>query len=145
MIVRSILPILLLLALAPSCKTELLLDCTNIYGVREILRSSNCVAACGQTALCEGDSTRAYGQFVEASWQQEIGRFRIADFEKMQFELEVVLDTAIRDDLDDKLARLQGQPIIVKGILGGYDAVTNYACDHQFTLSVQDTAWIQGE
>lgn len=142
---RACLSLLFLLLLTSACKKELVLDCSNIYGVRQILRSSNCIAACGQTALCEGDSTRAYGRFQEATWQREVGRFRLADLEKKQFELEVVLDTAIRQDLILKLSQLEGRPIVVKGILGGYDAATNYACDHQFTLSVKDTTWIQGK
>ena len=128
-----------------SCKKELIMDGSSVYSVRQILRSSNCTAACGQTGLCEGDTTRAFGLFLPNSFDSQKGQFILADINKPQYEIDIWIDSAIQFKLTPRLLQLEGQSVIIRGELGGYDVLTNYACDHRFTLMLRDSLDIQGE
>lgn len=138
--------ILLFVLIASGCKPERLdFGGTACFGVKQVLRSGNCKAACGETAECEGTAICVTGLADSGNLNRADRQFYLVDTGDPRFRLEVKVPAGMSGEVFQMLLRSGGAAVRATGTIKGYDAPRNFSCRRQFTLyltgvSVADAA-----
>lgn len=130
--------------MAPGCKPERLdFGGTAYFGVKQVLRSGNCKATCGEPAECEGSSIRVKGLADSTNLNKADRQFYLIDTGDPRFHLEVKVPAGINEEVFQKLLRSSGAEVRATGIIKGYDAPRNFSCRRQFTLYLTDASVVE--
>jgi hypothetical protein len=130
-----------ILALAMGCRKPALdLDSGQYFGIRTVLTSKNCHAACDETADCEGRNIRVRGKLDPRNINASDSQFFLLDEERENFHLEVRIDSAIQSEVFRKLEGKGGAVLRVEGTINGFSAPTNLNCKRRFWLRVRDAS-----
>jgi hypothetical protein len=133
-----------LLALS-ACRKELELDPDTYYGVKELLRSANLQAQCGEPADAEGARVGVRGRTPEDYREPNGYRFFLLDIDNDDCRMEVQLDTVASSAVFAKLAASNGRPVRIRGVLKGYDQPGNLRCKRGHLLLVEQAGDVEVE
>ncbi len=135
-----------LLLVSLGCNKETLdLESDTYFNIKELLRSENCDATCGEVADCEGQELRIRGQLDESNLEQDIQQFYLIDDNDNDFRLEISVDAVINSSVYQKLSGNGGRVFRVEGEMQGYDAPTNATCNRMFNIQLRDPSKVNLE
>jgi hypothetical protein len=130
---KNIVLLLSVAILLAACSKKLLDLSDGQYSVSELIESKNCDSSCYQQAACEGKTVAVYGYLDPDNIDKEHKSFVMVYHNK---NIEVLVADNILDIVFDKLNTHSNSLFLVKGLVKGYDAPTNFVCDRKFTLQL---------
>ena len=129
-----------------ACKKETLdLSSTEYFGIKTLLQSTNCTADCDEIADCESSVIRVRGILDEFNVPTSERQFYLNDEADDTFQLEVIVDEAIIEEVFQKLDGMEGKVFLVEGEMQGFEAPGNFSCARRYFLQVRNVEDVRRE
>jgi len=130
---KKVVAILSVLVLLSGCSKKLLDLSAGSFDVSELLNSKNCATKCSHQADCEGKNVSVYGYLDQRNIDKEHKSFVL---EGDKGSIQVFVADAVLDEVFDKLQADPSSMFLVKGIITGYDASTNFVCERRYIMNI---------
>ncbi len=125
--------VLFFLVLLSGCSKKLLDLSAGNYALSELLNSKNCDSKCWQQAACEGEMVSVYAYLDQDNIDKEQKSFVL---DGMRGGIQVFVADSILDEVFEKLNANSNKMFLVKGIITGYDAPSNFVCERRFSMKI---------
>ena len=124
--------------MASGCRKDLDLDSDTFFGVKELLKSKNCEADCGETASCEGKIVKIKGKIDENNINEDVSTFFILDEKDEDYSISVEVEASCKEETFDKIRTKGGHGIKIEAKIQGFDMPVNFSCSRGFVLKLEE-------